>query len=362
MGLLVESLGLEQFRNFREREVTFSPTTTILVGRNAVGKTNTVEALQMLTAGVSFRHPTPSQLILSGCERARITARLTGDGRVVDVACDITPQRRQFSHNGKRCQAADMPASLMSVLFCPDDLSLVKRGASFRRAELDGFGCQAAVGYSKLLAAYTRAIEQRNRLLKDERPDLSLLSAWDSSVAVGGATLLQARVRLFGRLREKILDVYGSIAGGEELSCTYQSTVCDDPLVSSREELAERFLERLEEARQDDLRRQQTTVGPHRDDVVFSIDGRDARSFGSQGQQRSIVLALKMAEVLVSEDVTGSRPLLLLDDVMSELDEMRRQSVIEFAQSGIQTVVTTTNLGYFSDELLGRSKVVEFGE
>ena len=324
MGLLVESLGLEQFRNFREREVSFSPTTTILVGRNAVGKTNTVEALQMLTAGVSFRHPTPSQLILSSCERARITARLVGDGRVVDVACDITPQRRQFSRNGKRCQAA--------------------------------------VGYSKLLAAYTRAVEQRNRLLKDERPNPSLLSAWDSSVAVGGATLLQARVRLFGRLREKILDVYGRIAGGEELSSTYQSTVCDDPLALSREELAERFLERLEEARQDDLRRQQTTVGPHRDDVVFAIDGRDARSFGSQGQQRSIVLALKMAEVLVSEDVTGSRPLLLLDDVMSELDETRRQSVIEFAQSGIQTVVTTTNLGYFSDELLGRSKVVEFDE
>ncbi len=362
MGLLVESLGLEQFRNFREREVSFSPTTTILVGRNAVGKTNTVEALQMLTAGASFRHPTPSQLILAGCERGRIRARLAGEGRVVDVACDITPQRRQFSRNGKHCQAADMPSSLMSVLFCPDDLSLVKRGASFRRAELDGFGCQVAVGYSKLLAAYTRAIEQRNRLLKDERPDLSLLSAWDSSVAVGGATLLQARVRLFGRLREKILDVYGSIAGGEELTCTYESTVCDDPLTLSREELAERFLARLEEVRPDDLRRQQTTVGPHRDDVVFAIDGRDARSFGSQGQQRSIVLALKMAEVLVSEDVTGSRPLLLLDDVMSELDEMRRQSVIEFAQSGIQTVVTTTNLGYFSDELLGRSKVVEFGE
>ena len=362
MGLLVESLGLEQFRNFRDREVSFSPTTTILVGRNAVGKTNTVEALQMLTAGASFRHPTPSQLILAGCDRAHIAARLSGDGRVVDVACDITPQRRQFSRNGKHCQAADMPASLMSVLFCPDDLSLVKRGASLRRTELDSFGCQAAVGYSKLLSAYTRTVEQRNRLLKDDRPDLSLLSAWDSSAAVGGATLLQARMRLFGRLREKVLDIYGNIAGGEALTCSYQSTVCDDPLSLTRDELAERFLARLEETRPEDLRCQQTTVGPHRDDVVFSIDGRDARNFGSQGQQRSIVLALKMAEVLVSADVTGARPLLLLDDVMSELDETRRQSVIEFAQSGIQTVVTTTNLGYFSDELLSRSKVVEFGE
>ena len=180
-------------------------------------------------------------------------------------------------------------------------------------------------------------------------------------MAVGGATLLQARVRLFGRLCEKILDVYGSIAGGEVLTCTYESTVCDDPLALSREELAECFLARLEEVRPDDLRRQQTTVGPHRDDVAFAIDGRDTRSFGSQGQQRSIVLALKMAEVELAGEILGGRPVLLLDDVMSELDESRREAVVRFVDEGIQTVVTTTNLGYFSPALLDAAKVVDFG-
>lgn len=351
---------MEDFRNFSSREVAFSPTTTILVGRNAVGKTNTIEALQMLTAGASFRHPAPAEQVLEGKPSALIQAHLTGDGRVIDVGCEISPGRRKFTRNGKRCVAGELSETLMSVLFCPDHLNLVKNGASFRRGELDDFGCQANRGYAKLLSAYTRAVEQRNRLLRDEFPDSSLLSAWDSSVAVGGATLLQARTRLFERLRKRICEVYATIGGGETLECRYKSSVTDEPLSYTRDELAELFLDRLEQARYDDLRRQQTTVGPHRDDVLFTIDGRDARSFGSQGQQRSIVLALKMAEVLVSADVTGSQPLLLLDDVMSELDEGRREAAISFVQSGIQTVVTTTNLGYFSDDLLGRSKVVSF--
>jgi DNA replication and repair protein RecF len=128
-----------------------------------------------------------------------------------------------------------------------------------------------------------------------------------------------------------------------------------------REELTARYLARLAAGRADDLRRQQTLVGPHRDDLSFAIDGRDARTFGSQGQQRSIVLAWKMAEVELAAEILGEQPLLLLDDVMSELDEQRRAAVIGFVQAGIQAVVTTTNLGYFPQELLDASKVVSFG-
>ncbi len=364
MGLLVTELSLADFRSFASLDLEPSPTTTILVGPNAVGKTNTVEALQMITAGYSFRRPTPRQLVREGASSARVGARLEGDGRVVDVRCDVTtaPSRRQFSRNGKKCQAAEMPASLMSVLFCPDDLSLVKRGASWRRDELDDFGRQANRGYSNVLSNYTRSIEQRNRLLKEEEPDLALLDAWDVSVSIGGAALLAPRLRLFSRLAERTSQIYERISGGEKLVCSYVSTLGDDVAMLSRDELSDRFAERLAEARPDDLRRQQTTVGPHRDDVIFSIDGRDARVYGSQGQQRSVVLALKMAEVEICEQIVGSMPLLLLDDVMSELDESRCNSVIRFAQQGVQTVITTTSLAYFSPELIDASKVVRFGE
>ena len=359
MGLVVERLSMRNWRNFGERSIDLSPGMTVLCGHNAVGKTNTIEALQMLTAGASFRKPKPAQLVREECDSARIEARLVGDGRVVDVACDVAQQRKRFMRNGKRCAAADLSDSLMSILFNPDDLSFVKRGASFRREELDDFGRQANRGFAKVLAAYGRAIEQRNRLLKEDRVDLGLLDAWDASVALGGATLLVSRVRLFERLREHISRIYEEISEGERLECTYESSLGRDLSGLSRDEVCDLFAERLAAGREDDLRRQQTLVGPHRDDLSFAIDGRDARAFGSQGQQRAVVLAWKMAEVELAQEIVGERPLLLLDDVMSELDERRRAAMCRFVQGGIQTVITTTNLGYFPEELLEGAKVVE---
>ena len=362
MGLLVTDVSLRDFRNFDRLDLTLAPQVTVLVGPNAVGKTNTVEAVQLLTSGASFRRPAPAQLVRDGAESARIDARIVGDGRVIDHRCDVTGTGRRFSRNGKRCRAADMPETLVSVLFSPDDLALVKRGASVRRDELDFFARQVSVGYARVLAEYQRAVEQRNRLLHEEHVDLSLLDAWDASVALGGATLLAARLRLFSRLAEKVARAYGAIAGGEELSCSYVCTLGEGLSEAGREELCEVFLDRLASSRAEDLRRQQTCVGPHRDDVSFVVGGRDARAFASQGQQRSVVLALKMAEVELAGEILGNMPVLLLDDVMSELDGARREAAVSFVGRGMQTVITTTNLGYFSAELLDGAKVVEFGE
>ncbi|MBM6676025.1 DNA replication/repair protein RecF [Olsenella uli] len=361
MGLLVTELALRDFRSFERLDLELAPGVTVLVGPNAAGKTNTVEAVQLLTAGTSFRRPAPAQLVREGAESARIDARLVGDGRVIDHRCDVTRTGRRFSRNGKRCRAADMPESLVSVLFSPDDLALVKRGASVRRDELDLLGRQVSRGYAHVFAEYQRSVEQRNRLLHEERPDPSLLDAWDASVALGGATLLAARLRLFSRLAEKVAEAYGVISGGEVLACSYVCTLGEGLGELSRDELRDAFLDRLVASRADDLRRQQTCVGPHRDDVAFSVAGRDARAFASQGQQRSVVLALKMAEVELAGEILGSRPVLLLDDVMSELDERRREAVVRFVDGGIQTLITTTNLGYFSPELLDAAKVVSFG-
>ena len=212
-----------------------------------------------------------------------------------------------------------------------------------------------------MLSTYQRSVEQRNRLLKEPSPDRALLSAWDASVAVGASTLLLARLRLFERLRERVVGIYGEISEGERLGCSYVCSLGEDVGALDRDELAQRFLDAFERLRDDELRRQVTLVGPQRDDVVFTIDGRDARAFGSQGQQRSIVLAWKMAEVKLCEEVVGDTPLLLLDDVMSELDAQRRDAVTQFAMGSIQTVVTTTNLGYFPDDLLRHAEVVRVG-
>ncbi len=360
MGLAVSELHLASFRNLKDRDIAFSPSTTILVGENASGKTNTVEALQLLTSGYSFRHPTPSQLISEGEERSLISARLRGDGRVVDVACEIEPKRKVFYKNGKKCTSKDMPGMLFSILFNPDDLFLVKRGASYRRDEIDAFARQANPNYDKVLSTYLRTVEQRNHLLKEERPDPALLDVWDESLALGGATLLLARHRLFERLQEKVVAAYARIASGEELSMRYAATMGDDLLYLSREEVRDRYREMLRAGRADDLRRQQTLIGPHRDDIEFSIAGREARAYASQGQQRSVVLALKLAEVVLARELVDDQPLLLLDDVMSELDAQRRAAVVSFIEEGIQTIITTTNLGYFSQDMVDAAKVVEF--
>lgn len=363
MGLAASTLTLDDWRNFGHLELAVSPGMTILHGQNAVGKTNVVEALQLLTAGSSFRRPHAAEFVREGATSARAALALTGDGRVVDMAVCVADGRRRFARNGKKCAAADVPQTLMSVLFNPDDLSFVKRGAAWRRDELDGFGRQANRGYGRLSVAYQRAIEQRNHLLKEDRPDLSMLAAWDASVAAGGAALLSARLRLFCRLRGHLVAAYGEIAPGERLTCTYRSSLgVEEELVGlSRDTLAERLADALERTRPESLRRQQTTVGPQRDELAFRIDDRDVRSFGSQGQQRSIVLAWKMAEVRLAHEIVGQAPLLLLDDVMSELDARRRETMTRFVQGGVQTVVTTTNLGYFPQELLTKARVVHVG-
>lgn len=361
MSLLVSHLSLSDFRNIASSEIDLDEGMNVFVGPNATGKTNTIEALQLLTAGASFKHPRPSELVRQGCEAGKAAARIEGDGRVIDVSCVVTPRAKRFERNGKHAAPKDIPRTLMSVLFSPDDLLFVKGGASWRRQELDDFASQANEGYSRLLSTYQRAIRQRNRLLKEDPVDLSLLDAWDESISIGAAALLASRVRLVGRLEGHLREAYAAIADGEPISCSYVCTLGIDPAGVPKEELAELMRRRLAEGRADELRRQQTLVGPHLDDVSFAIDGRDARTYASQGQQRSVVLAWKLAEVRVSEDVTGSQPLLLLDDVMSELDARRRAAISALVGNGLQAVVTTTNLGYFADDLLAEANVVPFG-
>ncbi|MBQ6394820.1 MAG: DNA replication/repair protein RecF [Atopobiaceae bacterium] len=360
MSLVLSNIELLDFRNHPSLELDLVEGLNICIGPNAVGKTNTVEAIQLLTTGRSFRKPAPKELIREGCERSRITARITGDGRVLDHRCDITPSKRSFQKNGKKCSAQDISGKLMSILFNPDDLHFVKGSASARREELDSFASQANKGYMSVLSSYTRSIDQRNRLLKEPFVDYNLLDAWDDSIALGAATVLMARFKLFARLKEKVKQLYPEISHDEELDCTYICTAGEGLESLGKDELIERVGERIIRNREEDIRRQQTCIGPHRDDIAFTLNSRDVRTFASQGQQRSVVIAWKMAEVKVAAEITGSQPLLLLDDVMSELDGSRRTAMGEFIQGEIQTIVTTTNLGYFSDDLLERAEVIRF--
>lgn len=366
MTMFARDLSVAHYRSFDSYRLALDEGVTILAGPNAAGKTNLIEALQLLTSGASFRHPTAAELVHDGVGSCRVELRLEGDGRVLDMGLSAEDGKRSFSRNGKRCSAAGVRGVLPSVLFCPDHLDMVKRGASVRRTALDDFGMQLSARYADLASAYGRCVTQRNALLKETWCCREMLGAWNDSIARAGAALLVHRLALLDRLAGHVRTAYGQVASGEAANVSYASTLGDLPQVEDREELKgwayERMLAALDEHAGEEIRRGVTLVGPHRDEIEFTVAGRSARSFASQGQQRTLVLSWKVAEVAVARDVLGTAPLLLLDDVMSELDGERRGAFLRLIGDDIQTVITTTNLGYFTDDLLDRAKVVSMGE
>ena len=369
MTLTARTLQVADYRNFSHATLELSSGVTILVGRNAAGKTNLIEALQLLTSGRSFRRPTPVELVRTGHSSARMELVVEGDGRHIDLACEVVAGKRQFVRNGKRCRASGVRGVLPSVLFCPDDLDMVKRSARLRREALDTFGIQLNEQYAQLVSSYERIVEQRNTLLRTYGGDPGVLAAWDEALVQTGVSLMMHRTALLARVRAHLIKAYRGIAEHEELDVRYVPSITDEEVPVGTEGAAlfdraaatDLFWQRLGAAHDDELRRGMTLVGPHRDEIRFTIDGRDARTFASQGQQRSLVLAWKVAEVQVTRDILGAPPLLLLDDVMSELDAARRHAFLAFIQEEIQTVITTTNLGYFSDDVLRRARVVTVG-
>lgn len=366
MTMYARDLSVARYRSFDSYRLALSDGVTVLAGPNAAGKTNLIEALQLLTSGASFRHPTAAELVHDGAGSCKVELRLEGDGRVLDMELSVEDGKRSFSRNGKRCAASGVRGVLPSVLFCPDHLDMVKRGAIERRTALDDFGVQLSARYADLASAYGHCVSQRNALLKETWCCREMLGAWNESLARAGSALLVHRLALLDRLSGHVCDAYGRVASGEPAGVSYVSTLGDLPHIEDRGELRgwayEHMLSALEERADEEIRRGVTLVGPHRDEIEFSVAGRSARSFASQGQQRTLVLAWKVAEVAVARDILGTAPLLLLDDVMSELDAGRRGAFLQLIGDDIQTVITTTNLGYFTDDLLDRAKVVSMGE
>ena len=242
------------------------------------------------------------------------------------------------------------------VLFSPEDLQIVKDGPAERRRFMDMQLSQLRPAYFYALQRAVRTLNQRNALLKDIARNPSLLPTldmWDEQLARVGAVICENRREAVGRLDELARAAHLSLTGGrEELRLRYVSQVADAP------DAYEALLARLSRARSEDLRRMTTTVGIHRDDIAITIDGKEARTFASQGQQRSGVLAMKFAESALIEQVVGQPPVILLDDVMSELDGRRRDALVTAMEGGSQTFITTANIDYFNETMLNKSNVI----
>lgn len=363
MALTIETVSIADFRSYDALVVEPDEHLTLLVGPNAAGKTNLVEAIQVTTSAESFRKPQWADLVKRGSSEARVSVEAQGEGRHLTIELKIPSSgRREYRMNGKlRRRVVDVVGVLPSVVFSPDDLRLVKDSAERRRASIDSLGSQVSPAYSTLRANYERVLRQRNALLRTDEATTSELEPWTERLVEFGAALSEARSRLAKRLAEQLASAHDEIAPGTHLEMHYAPSWERDGIAEADSDPDKAIRALLASRAAEERARRTTLVGPHRDDIIFTLDGADARAFGSQGQQRTIALSWKLGEVGVITEISGQPPVLLLDDVMSELDEARRHALARYVGTVAQTIVTTTNTGYFEPALLDRAKVVRLG-
>lgn len=347
MTLTIERITLQRFRSYEELHLDDIGELTIFFGANAVGKTNIIEGIQLLTALCSFRNSKSSELIKKGHETGRAVVDVTDGNRHLEIALTLEERKRTYLLNGKKKRTRDLKGLVPSVIFTPDELTLIKGSNAGRRAELDSIGTQLNTNYYQILKDFEKILRHKNKLLKDEAP-AELVDAINEMFAKVGEQLTNYRHALFERLMPYIVDAYKEIAGGNEvLSGSYIESWEGD------------LSEALAYLRENELTRKRTLVGPHLDSVLFMIDGMDASVYASQGQQRSIVLALKLAEAQLVEDMLDQLPILLLDDVMSELDGSRRDALVSSLMRGKQTFITTANINYFDQRVIDAAQIIE---
>ncbi|MBN1192765.1 MAG: DNA replication and repair protein RecF [Coriobacteriia bacterium] len=362
----ISRLELHDFRNYTRWEIEPDSALTVFVGGNATGKTNVLEAAQLVSTGMSFRGSRWEDLVRWGSDRATVSMTAEGEGSHTEVGLTVeSAGTRAWEVGGvAKRRTVDATRFVPVVAFTPDDLALAKGPAEKRRSAIDGLGEQLSATYGAIRRDYTRVVRQRNVVLREDGSAASL-EPWDEQLVSLGATLHVHRRRLTSRILDAAAPVYDHLAGGETLDVRVLDKCgidCGSPGDRVGEERArEALVAQLGLRREEERARKITLVGPHRDDIAFLINGRDARAYASQGQQRTISLAWKWAEVAVVADVLKRMPVLLLDDVMSELDEVRRRALTDLVQRDVQTLVTTTTTGYFDSAMLKEARVVSLG-
>lgn len=337
---------VSQFRNITEARFPLSPRVTAFIGANGQGKTNLLEALYSIAALRPLRSVPRAELIQAGQDLARVDVSVLSQrtGLTHELSVELRRGSRTLIRDGKACDAAAFLGHLVTVAFTPDDLEITKGGPDLRRRLLDRALLNARPAYLSTALRYSRALKARNRVLTEAQSD-DVLEAFDETLALAGAAVLSARLEYVSRLAPGIAACFAAIASpAPELNVRYRSTLdktrdrsdAADPVAALRHALLER--------RVHDRRRGLTSVGPHLDDLELRMDGAPARMRASQGQHRALVLAIKLAEIALLTDQLGEPPVLLLDDISSELDAERSQQLFAsiIALDG-QVILSTTD-------------------
>jgi DNA replication and repair protein RecF len=362
----VSTLNLVNYRNYAELFLEFAPGINIFLGMNAQGKTNIIEAVYYAALGRSHRTNTESELIYW----KKTAGSIRMDFTRFDVANSLEFQfklekRRRILYNGSNIRTKELVGAMNVVLFSPEDLFLIKGSPVGRRRFLDIEISQASPAYYHELVKYTHIVTQRNTLLKrirEHKAKSSMLEIWDTQLAESAAHIVKKRLEAVKKFNMLANLMQRRISANmENLSIYYYIHGAEDNNMT--DDVVPWYNKKLRESAEIDILRGSTGIGPHRDDLILEVNGINLRSFGSQGQQRTGVLALKLAELEFLRSETGEYPVLLLDDVMSELDRSRREQLLFFIQrENIQTLITATDESYFPAEHIGRYYHVDGGK
>ncbi len=357
----IKSLFINNFRNYDCEEINFHDKVNIIIGNNAQGKTNLLEALYMMSMGKSFRTNRDHDMIRFNEQKAFIkTLCIKEDSQLnIDITLDQT-QKKIIKKNGlKLIRNTEILNHIYMVVFSPEDLKIVKEGPEKRRNFINRELCQIKPLYYHNLYKYSKVLLQRNAFLKDykyEKYDKNMLDVWNKEIIRYGLHLVKKRKEFINKLNLLSQEIHKNITNGEEnIELFYESNVFQNTENLIQEDI---YIKKLEESIKTDFYRGNTKIGPHKDDIRIMVNDKDVRYFGSQGQQRTASLSLKLAEIKLIYEETEEVPILLLDDVLSELDSSRQKYLINSLKD-VQLFITTTEISEFLKESLKENYIFE---
>lgn len=341
--MYIKSINLESFRNYNSEEAKFSENINMITGENAQGKTNLLESIYFTSFGKSFRTNKDKEMIMLGRDYCRVSADyiIDGDDEKAEVALSRDGRKAVKISGRKVDKISELINSFLTVIFSPEDLKIVKDEPEKRRRFIDSELCQLSLAYYEDLSSYKRILSQRNMYLKSDNVDDTMLDIWDERLAHHGSGIIRKRNDFINRLSGISENIHSNITNGKEIS-----KIEYDPSIESKEDKEEQkdyFIEELKKSRTRDIEHGNTNIGPHRDDIDIKISGMSTRRFGSQGQQRTVALSMKLAEIELIKEEKDDYPVLLLDDVFSELDTERQRYLIEYLKK-MQVFITSAEI------------------
>lgn len=348
----ITRLGLKNFRNCENISLNLDSQKVLIIGKNAQGKTNILESIYCLSDLKSPRTSVMSDLIKFGADKFEINSEVFKNDTEIELNINYSAEKkRELKVNGVKTSPRNFKNIVKTVLFSTKDLLLLRGTPQDRRDWLDRAISQIYPAYDERLSKYDKFRIQKNNLLKNDIIDETLLEIYNEQLAITGANIIFLRKKFLNEMEKIAADKHKIISDTEKFTLSY--TCPNDDVETIAKFLKDEMLRRKSE----EIGRKQCCVGPHRDDIEFKIDGLDAVKFASQGQQRTLVLALKLGELDIIREKTGVTPILLLDDVLAELDEVRQNFLLKSITSDIQTIITSVDTILFEEEFLKGVKI-----